>query len=368
MDASVFYQSLKKSDFTPFIGVPCSILSPFLKVLDKQNELLIATSEGEAMGIASGMYLAGKNPVVFMQNSGLCNAFNPLTSLNLIYGIPLLLLITLRGEPGMNDASQHSFMGEKTKDFLKLLNIEYRYVTGDIKRFNKDLLDIKKKLKKNLKPIAFLLQQGIFDKEANVKEIVDVTSNTITREIAIDEIARALNNHCLVVTTTGKITREYYSCKNRRSNKNFYMVGSMGCASAIGLGLTLGTRKAKKVVVVDGDGAVLMKMGNLATIGNRKPKDLIHIVLDNQCHESTGGQATSSTTAALDKIARSCGYLRTFRITNSGQIKRIVKEALNIRGPSFILVKITETNKDNLGRPKEEPCQIKEQFIESIKE
>lgn len=322
------------------------------------------------MGIASGLYLTGKRPVVFMQNSGLCNVLNPLTSLNLIYKIPLLLVITLRGEPGSNDAPQHKIMGQKTKDFLDILDIEYKYLTSDVESFKKDLAYLKTKLEKDLKPVSFLLQRGVLERDdSNKNDVNNIVDYELTRRTAINETAKSLDNNCLVITTTGKITREYYFCKDKPEN-NFYMIGSMGCASAIGLGVATGIKGDKKVVVIDGDGAVLMKMGSLSTIGKVSPNNLIHIVLDNQCHESTGSQETASSVAALDKIAQSCGYANIYRITRVGGIRKAIRESLQANGPSFILIKISKMNEknDRLERPEESPEQIKEQFIKRLKE
>lgn len=369
MQAELFYQLLKKNGFGPFVGVPCSVLVPFLEILDRNREALIVTSEGEAMGVASGLYLAGKKPVVFMQNSGLCNALNPLISLNLIYKIPILLLITLRGKPSNKDAVQHKIMGKKTEDFLDILSIDYRYLSEDIDEFIKNLRCLEIKLKKSLKPVAFLLRRGIFKTEIPENKITQMNTIALTRQEAVNAIAKSLsNNNCFVITTTGKITREYYYCYDKTKN-NFYMTGSMGCASALGLGVAMCIGNDKKVVVIDGDGAVLMKMGNLATIGNIKPKNLIHIVLDNQCHESTGGQMTSSITTALDKVAKNCGYSNTYKITKRKEVKQVMRKSLNIAGPTFILIKISNMGEggEELGRVKESPEQIKKQFMQKIK-
>lgn len=367
MIADLFYQELKKSGFGPFVGVPCSILSPFLEVLDKRTEEFIATSEGEAMGIASGLYLAGKNPVVFMQNSGFCNALNPLTSLNLVYKIPVLTIVTLRGELGTKDAPQHKIMGKKIKELLNAVNIEYKYVSPDLNEFKKELKYCKAKLKKNLKPIVLLLRRNILEGKAASKKVNSFYK--LNRQIAIKEISKALDKDCLVVSTTGKISREYYFSKGRPEN-NFYMTGSMGCASAIALGLSIGTENKKKVVILDGDGATLMKMGNLATIGNVLPRNLIHIVLDNQAHESTGGQATVSTTTQLGKVAKACGYPNVCKITKAEQIYSEIKQALKCKGPSFLLIKMArmaEKEDCKLGRVKQSSEEIKTKFMNNIR-
>jgi len=366
MKVKLFYQELKRNGFGPFIGVPCSILKAFLRILEESKESIIATDEGEAMGIASGFYLTGRKPVVFMQNSGLCNALNPLVSLNLIYKIPILLIITLRGELNTKDAPQHKVMGQKTKDFLNILNIEYAYLTGDIKLFKKNLEYLKIKLNRELRPFALLVPRSALEKDNDIGSDED-TVYKLTRQRAINEIANVLNDNCLVISSTGRISREYYFCRGKK-NSNFYMMGSMGCASAVGLGVAMGDKSNKRVVILDGDGAALMKMGNLATIGSIRPERLIHIVLDNQCHESTGGQRTASAVTALDKVAKSCGYLNRYKVAKACEIRKIVSKALEVKGPSFILVKISKINEnDKLGRPEESPEQIKNNFIKQIR-
>ena len=366
MKPELLYQLLKKNGFGPFVGVPCSILASLLKVVAKHNEELIATSEGEAIGIASGLYLSGRNPVVFMQNSGLGNAINPITSLNLVYNIPLLLVITLRGESGIKDAPQHAIMGKKTEQLLKVLGIKYKYLKNDIRQLKEDLKYLKKAMTEDSRPVAFILKKGILEKDIFMKKLNN--NRGLNRQVVINEVVKSLNNNSIVITTTGMITREYYNCKNK-PRTNFYMAGSMGCASAVGLGVAIEARKNKKVVIIDGDGAILMKMGNMATVGNVAPKNLLHIVIDNECHESTGAQATSSKTTALDKVAKSCGYLNIYKITSRRKIGEIIKRLLNTKGPSFVLIKTLglAAPQTELSRPKELPEEIKKQFMKQIK-
>jgi phosphonopyruvate decarboxylase len=366
MKAEIFYRELKDGGFGPFIGVPCSILKPLLNVID-ESEKLIATSEGEAAGICSGMSLAGAKPVVFMQNSGLCNVLNPLISLNLVYRLPLFMLITMRGEPAIKDAPQHEVMGQKTCDILDMLGVEYCYLSDSVEELKRDLGYLKGKMEKEQKSAAFILRKGALTADGSSNDDV-LSCGELTRREAVDEIADALDGKNIVVTSTGMITREYYHCP-RKGNNNFYMVGSMGCASAIGLGLAMRLKGKRKVVVIDGDAAVLMKMGNMATIGKISPRNFVHIVLDNQCHETTGGQASASSGIGLETIARDCGYTRTCKAVCPKDINKAVKAALGEDGPSFILVKIKRTGKEEhkAGRPKESPESIKQDFMEKIR-
>ncbi|MDD4957671.1 MAG: phosphonopyruvate decarboxylase [Candidatus Omnitrophica bacterium] len=362
MDSNKFMDILTGAGFGPFIGVPCSILKAFLGGSQTGKECLIASSEGEAMGIAAGYVLGGKAPVVFMQNSGLGNAVNPLTSLNLIYKLPVLMVITLRGEPGIEDAPQHEIMGARTADLLDVLGVRYEYLPDEADIFRSSVAEAMEGMKRDNMPRVFLVKKGALTSEKRPGP--EACRFEMDRKDAIEEICSALDDNCVVVTTTGKITRDYYF-SGSKARASFYMMGSMGCASAIGLGLAESDTGGHRIVVIDGDGAVLMKMGNLATIGTRKPEKLVHIVLDNECHETTGGQPTASSGVDLSRVACDCGYRTSVKVTVRRDVAKEVKKALGAPGPAFILIKIRKVTpeRDKSGRPSETPEELKNEFM-----
>ncbi len=366
VEAKKFYRTLKKYGFGPFTGIPCSLVKPLLNYLIRGNkcEYTFATSEGEAMGIAAGSALCGHLPVVITQNSGLGNTIDPLTSLNLVYDLPVLLLITLRGEPNKPDQPQHRVMGCVTDKFLAVLGIYYEYLAETDRNTEAQIKRIRNIITKKNKPAAIIVRKGdIRGDESEFPEKID-RKVKMKRKEAISCIMENLKGNEMVVSSTGKISRELYFNDQERKN-NFYMFGSMGCAASIGFALAR-ERPDKKVIILDGDGAILMKMGTLATIGHYQPKNLIHIVLDNNCHDSTGGQPTVSDTVFLEKIAKNCGYATTVKIYEPKRLVRTLKYVLATQGPHFIVLKILRGAEKDLGRPELAPSKIKERFMKSI--
>jgi phosphonopyruvate decarboxylase len=166
-----------------------------------------------------------------------------------------------------------------------------------------------------------------------------------------------------LIATTGKIGRELFHLGDTANQ--IYVVGSMGCASGIALGVRLNT--SGPVAVLDGDGAALMKLGVLATIGHYHPDHFLHIILDNEAHESTGGQSTSSSTVDFAAIALACGYARALRVDTAADFKSILKSIDLSGGPVLIHVKVLIGSIDKLGRPTMTPPQVKERFIAFLK-
>jgi len=303
ISANFLINQLSKYGFNFFTGVPCSHLTSVINgvINSKKIKYVGATSEGEAIGIASGAWLAGKKSVVMIQNSGLGNTINPLTSLNYPFKIPILLITTWRGEPKIKDEPQHELMGKITRNILKLTKIKNEIFPIKENNLKKILVKINNSINKNSLPYALIMKKETIKKEKlkqkkilfkkKSKALIFYNKKTPpTRSQVLKELIKNINNKIGVIATTGKTGRELFSlndCKNF-----FYQVGSMGCASAISLGIALNTKK--KIIVLDGDGSLLMKMGNMSTIGANQPKNLIHILLDNNVHDSTGQQLTNA--------------------------------------------------------------------------
>jgi len=342
----------------PYVGVPCSILNPLISTLDNDPARLYvkAASEGEAMGVAAGWNLSGSLPVILMQNSGLGNAINPLTSLQLIYRFPCLLMISWRGEPGRTDAPQHRIMGQLTPDLLRLLQVPAAFLQGRWPEDQATIRDLRQQMVAAATPVALIVPKGTL---APAAPSTRASAYPLSRLQAIQIIAQSLSGREAVISTTGKISRELYNTLDR--DGNFYMVGSMGCASAIGLGLAL-SQPHRPVVVLDGDGACLMKMGNLATIGHYRPRNLIHVVLDNEVYDSTGGQGTTSATLALAEVAQAASYRSARQVAEAEALRCHLAEALAHPGPHFLQVKVAPGARDDLARPQLPPPALKERF------
>lgn len=343
----------------PFVGVPCSILNPLISFLakDESRVYISAASEGEAMGVAAGWNLGGRQPVIIMQNSGLGNAINPLTSLQLVYRLPCFLMISWRGEPGRPDAPQHQVMGQKTRPLLSLLEISTGLLTGDWRQDEEVIRRLHRQMLALAAPVALIVPRGTL---APISEGQSPSLYPLARKEAINVITRSLSGQEAVVSTTGKISRELYNSFDQPGN--FYVVGSMGCASAIGLGLAL-ARPERKIVILDGDGACLMKLGNLATIGHYRPRNLIHVVLDNEAYDSTGGQGTTASTISLAAVAREAGYVSSQEARDPQTLAQQFGSALRQPGPHFLLVKVARGATGDLERPHLTPPELKERFM-----
>ena len=310
------YNSFKKEEIDFFTGVPDSTFKDWMKYLaDNHNKKLtniIASNECEAVAIASGYHLAtGKVGVVYLQNSGLGKTVNPITSLAdpEVYSIPMLLMIGWRGEPGKKDEPQHKKMGRITLPLLDTLEIPYFELPENQTEAEDLISKVKSKTITQNRPYALIIKKGLFETyEQKNKTLQDYEMD---REEAIKTTINELSGNEVIVSTTGKTSRELfeYRKEKQQSHQNdFLTVGAMGCSASIALGIAL-NQKEKQVYVFDGDGAVIMQEGTLSTIGNYSPRNLYHIVFDNESYDSTGGQPTTSTTVNFEKLALANNYL-----------------------------------------------------------
>jgi len=368
---------MTEKGFGPYVGVPCSFLKPLINyTIDREDiEYIAANNEGEAVAIASGAYLAGKHPVVMFQNSGLGNAINPLTSLNYIFKIPLLLIVTWRGEPGLKDEPQHELMGQITFDLLKSVRVKCDQFPASDDEIENKLADAIDYITQTSLPYAFIMRRDAVDKyelqsHRNAPFISgkrldgeNLENPILERREAIAIVADLIREMGLIISTTGKISRELFYHADKTNQ--FYVVGSMGCASSIALGLAL-YQPDKKVIVLDGDGAALIRLEAMASIGHYRPPNLLHVILDNESHESTGGQATFSPTVQFTDIAVACGYQSSVKIFSAEKLADTIRRCLVERGPHLVHVKVKRGSDPNLGRPTVSPVQVKERFMKSI--
>ena len=370
IDVEEFVNYLKNINIDFFCGVPDSQLSSFCDYIQENENNTIAANEGNAVAIASGYNLStGNYPVVYLQNSGLGNIVNPVTSLthSKVYSIPIVYIIGWRGQLGVHDEPQHKKQGEITLDLLELLDIDYIVVdsesdVGQIKNtFESKFLNNLK----NGESVAIVVSKGAF-KDYKIKKS---NNNTLTREQAIQIITDHLSSQDMIVSTTGKSSRElfeYREVKNQGHGNDFLTVGSMGHSSSIALGIAL-SKPDKKIFCFDGDGALLMHMGSAALIGSKSPENFYHVMFNNSSHESVGGLPTIMSDIHINELIKSCGYRKVYNASNANELNDILPEFIQSSGPVFLNIDVNIKSRKDLGRPTTTPIENKNEFIKKLR-
>ena len=374
IEADDFISAAKSLGFNTWAGVPCSFLTPFInRVIDDPEMVYIsAANEGDAVATATGAALGGCPAVAMMQNSGLGNAVSPLSSLNWVFRIPILLIITLRGEPGMPDEPQHELMGQITTKLLDQLQIPWTWFPRDPADVEGALMVACWNMERSARPYAFVMRKGsvsptelISRWEAKPMQRLDTVSARfepgsaiLTREQALGVVVeQSAENDTVLIGTTGYTGRELFAIADRANQ--LYMVGSMGCASSLGLGLSLALPNWR-VVVLDGDGAALMRMGNIATVGAYGGNNFRHLLMDNAMHESTGGQSTVSSNVQFASIARACGYRVASEGVEEADLRGLMQET---SGPALLHFHIRAGVPENLPRPTIRPLEVRRRLM-----
>jgi phosphonopyruvate decarboxylase len=375
IDAGTMLAELLAHGVREVTGVPCSYLTPLINraASDQAVAYLRATHEGEALAIASGAWLAGVTTVVIAQNSGLGNMVNPLTSLNYPYRIPVSLIITWRGEPGRPDAPQHDLPGRITLELLDLMCIGRTILPAETTLLSDALAEGWTAMRGTELPHAFILRGGTMAEEP-IDEPEPARPGTPdiirhggggalpTRIAALECLLGVLPDSAAVVSTTGMTSRELFSLADRP--QHFYLVGAMGSASALGLGVALHTDRL--VAVIDGDGAMLMRFGTLAAIGAHPAPNLVHILLDNHVHDSTGGQRTLASQVDFAAVAAACGYAQVHACHDLPGFGHAIKAAQEGAGPAFIHLPISPGSLPQLGRPNPAPSTVARRFRDFV--
>jgi phosphonopyruvate decarboxylase len=374
--AEEFLQPARARGFDFWAGVPCSYLKPFINyIIDAEGLTYVSSAnEGDALATATGAALAGRRAVVMMQNSGLGNAISPLTSLNWVFRIPVLLIVTLRGDPEFRDEPQHELMGQVTTALLDTIGVPWQWFPDDSGALEAALSDAIRHMDSTGRPYAFIMRKGTVEpyrlrsgpgptaaETRHVGGPADPHAPRLSRQQVLRQIiADTVPDGSVVVASTGFNGRELFALADRANH--LYVVGSMGCASSLGLGLSM-ARPDLRVVVADGDGAALMRMGNLATIGAYGGPGLRHILLDNGLHESTGGQATVSPGMRFAEVAAACGY----RTAGSGATEADISAFLaGDDGPGFLHVLTASGTPPDLPRPDVSPPAVKHRLMRHL--
>jgi len=356
-----------------YTGVPDSLLLPFIDaVMEKygvSDKHIVAANEGAAVGLAAGHYLATSRPaIVYMQNSGIGNAVNPICSLlhKKVYSIPVIFVIGWRGEPGTIDEPQHIFQGEITLPLLECLEIPYVIVSDS----SKDIETIAEEFKKHVEngqSVAFVITKGAL---TNARKMKYENDAILSREDALKAIFKVTSNEkrAVYICTTGKLSREVFELREQHGEghgQDFLTVGSMGHSLMIAYGIAL-AKPQRRVYCLDGDGAALMHMGSMAVVGARSPDNLVHIVINNGAHETVGGLPAVSGGLELHKIARTLGFEKTFCVRTQSELENILHKEVNVSGIVFIEVMCNLESRADLGRPTTSPVQNKLDLIKNL--
>lgn len=374
IDNQAFFNGLKDIGVDFYTGVPDSLLKHFCAYVTDNvdsSHHVIAANEGNAVGIAAGYNLAtGKTPLVYMQNSGLGNAVNPLTSLTHeeIYGIPMILLVGWRGGT-YDDEPQHKVMGEITREMLEIMGIENRILhkNSDIER---ELKSAKLWVTNFSAPFCLLVDKDTFAPYEKKEVFNSQVNEWPTREEVLEEILNSIPEDSVVISTTGVCSREIWEIRERNNQSHkydFLTVGSMGHASSIALGVSMFTEK--KVFCIDGDGAALMHLGSLGINAVNAPDNFIHILINNFCHDSVGAQPTIGSSVLFAGIAKKLGYEDPHVINRLESIKESIKILLEKDEASFLEIRGVKPGfRKDLGRPKDTPFENKYKFINHLRD
>lgn len=368
----LFYKSLKRNGIDFFTGVPDSLLKDFCGYVTDNvsgEEHIISSNEGAALALASGYYLAsGKPALLYMQNSGLGNAVNPLLSLvdKEVYGIPVLLLIGWRGEPGKKDEPQHIKQGRVMTDMLNAMEIPFEIINNETVNVEEITERVCLKIKKDSSPHALIVSSGTF--ETYKPEHKAINNFSVSREEALKIILENLNGNEIIVSTTGMTSREVFEYRknnNQSHERDFLTVGSMGHCSQIALGISL-VKKNRQVYALDGDGAAIMHLGSFAITGTEAGENFKHIIFNNGVHDSVGGQPTAGFKINFPLIAEACGYKSVMTADTREEISEQIEKLKQSKGPALLEIKVCKGARVDLGRPDISPKENKLNFIKYL--
>ncbi|MGZ5049873.1 MAG: phosphonopyruvate decarboxylase [Methylobacter sp.] len=364
IDTLEFEGLLKAHGYRLFSGVPCSLLQPLINLASNSLNYVAAANEGEAVAIAAGAQLGGMKSAVLLQNSGLANALAPLTSLTNICELPVTGFVGFRGEPGVADEIQHEIMGKISQQLLEIAGVKVFRLASDLQGAAAQLAEGQDYLARGVS-VFYLVSKGSFmPLELNAKPPRRFNQGILTRQPAeavpsryqaLQAVSRLKRGDTAVLATTGMCGRELFTIED--APNNLYMVGSMGCVSSIALGIAI-AKPDKKVIALDGDGALLMRMGNLATNAYCRPDNLLHVLLDNESHDSTGGQDTASGNMDWPAIASAAGYPVVIQAGGLAGFEQAVADWMQNPKLTFLHLSVAKGSISPLGRPTITPAQV----------
>lgn len=375
MNAATFLEKLNSIGVNNYYGVPDSQLKPLCNLLYEKYGIgdrhIVAPNEGGAVALAAGYHLVtGECAMVYMQNSGIGNAVNPITSLlaDEVYGIPVMFVIGWRGQPNIKDAPQHVFQGQITLELLETLKIKVLVLKENSteEEFDKFLIGAKEHISEG-KSCAIVISKGALKYKSSVSY---ANNNALSRERAIEIITQAAKENDVFVSTTGKASRELFEIRERQGQnhkKDFLTVGSMGHASMIAYAIAK-QKKNTKVWCIDGDGAMVMHLGNGLLCGMGDADNLVHVVINNDAHETVGGMPVAGQGADFVEIAKAFGYKSYMLADDEESLKECAKKADGLSGAVLIEVKTSIDSRKDLGRPTLSPKQNKTELMDFLQE
>ncbi len=369
LDPKLFVEQISDASCSGIFGVPDSLLADVGLELASLSSMpnITACNEGSAVAMAIGSYLAtGLPAMVYMQNSGLGNAINPLLSLadRSVYGIPMVLMIGWRGKPGQADEPQHLKQGAITEDLLRDMGIPCVVLPTEQFLSHEILRSAFDESVKTNGPVAILVSKGTFQASSlRLNQSSEDTQKLLSREDALQVVYSQISTDATVVSTTGMLSRELEELQSKSASQDhprtLFVIGGMGHASSIALGIS-SSKPAGAVWCLDGDGSMLMHLGSLPVIASAKPGNFLHILFDNESHDSVGGQQTPLDLADLSRIAVSSGYSYSAVVDSKKDILNELIFMRSITGPRLLQIKIKKGSRPDLGRPKKSPSQMKE--------
>jgi len=377
INANEFLDAVRSYNIGISSGVPGSLLMPLTNCImqDENMHYVSAVSEGEAVGIAAGSSLVGETGIVLIQNSGLGNIINPVTSLTNTYGIPFLLVVSHRGDPQRKrDAAQHEIMGNITNSLIDLVAIYSQVFPSESADVLPAISRAFDHINNQLLPAAFVLKRDSLNSFdiTNATNKLNIVPGTLIESSEPTKVSLTLRDAIrslsfekdLVISTTGLISRELFHICDRP--QNFYMQGSMGTAAALGLGIAL-SRPKRQISILDGDGSLLMRLGSLATVGYYKPANYLHVVFDNESYASTGGQPSVSPVVSFSDLAIAAGYRNAVTVYGTDSLINYWKQLRDEVGPSLLHVKISKDYMKAMpSRPSLTPKDIANRFRQSV--
>jgi len=372
LNCQQFYNILQENEIDFFTGIPDSLLKDFCAYVSDNtppDRNVISANEGGSIGLAVGYHLAtNKIPFIYLQNSGFGNIINPLLSIADpdVYSIPMLIMIGWRGEPGGKDEPQHKKQGRVTIAMLDSMQIPYEILPDEPEAAKNVVEKGVKMMNENSSPFVLVVRKGTFEEYQLQNEIS--TNYPLNREMAVKLVIDQLGESDIVVSTTGKTSREVFEYREEKGqghDRDFLTVGAMGHASQIALGIAL-QKKDRQIFCLDGDGAIIMHMGSLTMGALLKSKNFKHVVFNNGAHDSVGGQPTIAFSIDFCEIARSAGYNVALRAESDKDITGKIKQLRSQDGPAFLEIRVNKGARSDLGRPTRSPVENKADFMQFI--
>lgn len=375
IDLQNVYQNLKQNGVDFISGVPDTLLNDFCLGLDTswdKNRHILAANEGNAIALAAGYHLATNTvPLVYMQNSGMGNAMNPLISLadKCVYSIPLVMMIGWRGEPGSDDWPQHQRQGELTPTLLDTLEIPFKILDNDEEAISGAIEWAVSHARKFNQPTALLVRKNVLAQKEKAGFDANQQHYIMSREDAIRELIEVAPENAIFIASTGRITRELYAIREslwQPHKCDFLNVGAMGHTLSIATGIAAAKPK-RQVICLDGDAAALMHMGSMPVTANLELPNLLHVVLNNGAHESVGGQSSVGFASDLTAIGKGAGYKTTSGfVASHKELKNTFLQLTSRPGPAFLEVRVRKGMRNDMPVLRIDTNDIKKGFIKDM--